>query len=344
MAEADPGIFAGLPVIPEVIVDNATDLDARLRAADRPFVVRRLVADWPLVAAGRRSSAEARAYLLSYARGMPFTVSVGAPATDGGRLFYDDAMGMNFRTMRAALPEIFGRIGQFEDRADAPPVYLASIDVKGYFTGLHEANHVDLCDREPLASIWIGTRTRVAAHNDTPDNLACVAVGRRRFTLFPREQFRNLYLGPVDNTPAGRAVSMVDFYAPDLGRFPRFVDALAHAQVAELEAGDALYIPSMWWHHVEGLAPFNVLVNYWWRTTPRWLGNPQDALNHAMMAIRDLPEADRAHWRDLFDYYVFGDAGAAAAHLPEGGRGVLAPMTAEGAGRMRGYLLRQLQQ
>ena len=129
----------------------------------------------------------------------------------------------------------------------------------------------------------MGTRTRIAAHNDTPHNLACVAVGRRRFTLFPREQFRNLYLGPVDNTPAGRAVSMVDFHAPDLARHPRFADALSHAEVAELDAGDALYIPALWWHHVEGLAPFNVLVNYWWRETPRWLGAPQDALNHAML-------------------------------------------------------------
>ena len=240
--------------------------------------------------------------------------------------------------------QCYRQIDQMESRPDAPPIYLASIDVKGFFQGLHEANHVDLGTRQPLASIWIGTRTRVAAHNDTPANFACVAAGRRRFTLFPRDQFRNLYLGPVDNTPAGRAVSMVDFHAPDLDRFPRFAEALAHAQVAELAAGDALYIPSMWWHHVEGLDPFNILVNYWWRETPRWLGNPQDALNHAMMAIRDLPPADRNHWRAVFDHYVFGDATAAGAHIPEAGRGVLAPMTSESAARMRAFLLRQLQQ
>ncbi len=93
-----------------------------------------------------------------------------------------------------------------------------------------------------------------------------------------------------------------------------------------------------------GWHPFNVLVNYWWRETPRWLGNPQDALNHAMMAIRDLPAADRDHWRALFDHYVFGDVAAAAAHIPEAGRGVLAPMTPESAARMRAFLLRQLQQ
>lgn len=348
MAEADPGPLAAARPAAEATVADAAALDARLRGATEPFVVRGLIAEWPLVEAARRSGREARAYLLARARDLPFTVSVGAPATDGGRLFYDEAsdaaLPMNFRTLRAKLPEIFHRIDLSEDRADAPPIYLASIDVKGFFQGLHEANQVDLGDRAPLASIWIGTRTRIAAHNDTPANLACVAAGRRRFTLFPRDQFRNLYLGPIDNTPAGRPVSMVDFHAPDLDRFPRFAEALAHAQVAELDAGDVLYIPSMWWHHVEGLAPFNILVNYWWRETPRWLGNPQDALNHAMMAVRDLPEADRRHWRDLFDHYVFGDAAAAAAHIPEGGRGVLAPMTPESAGRLRSYILRQLQQ
>lgn len=342
MADA-PAIFDTLAAVPEVALAGPDDLDRRLAEADRPFVVRGLVADWPLVEAGRRSAADARAYLLSHHRAVPFTVSVGEPGSDG-RLFYDSAMGMNFRTVRAPLPEIFARLDALATQPDAPPVYLASIDMREFFTGLAEANSVALGERRPIESIWIGTRTRIAAHNDLPANLACVAVGRRRFTLFPREQFRNLYLGPVDNTPAGRAVSMVDFHAPDLARFPRFADALDHAQVAELDAGDALFIPPMWWHHVEGLAAFNVLVNYWWKATPRWLGQPQDALNHAMLAIRDLPDDQRQHWRDLFDYYVFGDPEAAAAHIPAAARSVLAPLTADTAGRIRAFLLRNLQQ
>ncbi|QNQ12103.1 cupin-like domain-containing protein [Sphingomonas alpina] len=343
MAEADPGIFGALATIPEVIVSGPEELDRQLRAADRPFIVRGLVSDWPLVEAGRRSTRDARDYLLRRRRERPFTVSVGAPGSDG-RLFYDQAMGMNFRTLRAKLPEIFAQIDALEGKADAPPIYLASIDMHEFFAGLHEANHVELGDRVPLASIWMGTRTRIAAHNDIPDNLACVAAGRRRFTLFPREQFRNLYLGPVDNTPAGRAVSMVDFHAPDFAAHPRFREALAHAQVAELAAGDAIYIPAMWWHHVEGLEPFNILVNYWWRETPRWLGQPQDALNHALLAIRDLPEDQKRYWRDMFDYYVFGNDDEVVAHIPEAGRSILAPLTPESAGRIRAFLLRALSQ
>lgn len=341
MAESEPGIFSGLPAVREVAIAEPGALDAELRAATAPFVVRGLVQDWPLVQAGLQSSHAARDYLLAHARDRRFTVSVGAPGTDG-RLFYDDAMAMNFRVAHASLTEIFAQIDAGEGQAGAPPIYLGSVDVEGYFEGLHDANHVPLGTREPLASIWIGTATRIAAHNDLPHNLACVAAGRRRFTLFPREQFANLYLGPLDNTPAGRPISMVDFHAPDFVRFPAFREALAHAQVAELEPGDALYIPSTWWHHVEGLAPFNILINYWWRETPRWLGHPNDALHHALLAIRDLPADEKAHWRDLFDHYVFGDPMVPAAHIPEAARSILDPLTPESAGRIRNYLLQAL--
>ncbi|KQM85154.1 cupin [Sphingomonas sp. Leaf23] len=333
--------MADLPPIAEVEAADAATLDRLLREATAPFVVRGLVSDWPLVQAARASSQAARDYLVQHHRDIPFTVSVGQPGS-GGRLFYDDAMAMNFATVRAKLPDILGEMARVEQADDPRPIYLASIDMRGFFDGLDEANRVDLGSREPLASIWIGTRTRIAAHNDLPANLACVAAGRRRFTLFPPDQFANLHLGPLDNTPAGRAVSMVDFSAPDLARHPRFAEALAHAQVAELGPGDAIHIPSLWWHHVEGLEAFNILVNYWWRDQPRWLGQPQDALHHAILAIRDLPDDQKAHWRAVFDHYVFTNDDAVTAHIPEGGRGVLDPLTAESAGRLRNFLLRQL--
>lgn len=341
VADADPGPLAGLAAVREEVVADTATLDLRLREATEPFVVRGLVADWPLVQAGRRSGREARDYIAAHARDVPFTVSLGQSGSDG-RLFYDDAMRMNFRMGRAKLPDIFAQIDAGERQANPPPIYLASIDLHDFFAGLHEANHVPLGDRQALASIWMGTRTRIAAHNDVPDNLACVAVGRRRFTLFPREQFRNLYLGPIDNTPAGRAVSMVDFAHPDFDRHPRFREALAHAQVAELGAGDALYIPALWWHHVEGLEPFNVLVNYWWRETPGWLGQPQDALNHALLAIRDLPADEKRYWRDLFDYYVFENGPEVTDHIPPAGRSILDRLTPETASRIRGFLLKAL--
>lgn len=341
MADRDGPIYDRLARVPEREWNKGAGLDALLKGAREPFVLRGLVADWPLVAAGQVSPRAARRYLLDHARDRPFTVAVGPPGHDG-RIFYDADMAMNFRTGTGRLADIFDDIDKGEASGDIRTAYLSSIDIPAHFDGLDAANPVDLGTRDPLKSIWIGTPTRVAAHNDFPDNLACCAVGRRRFTLFPPHQFRNLYLGPLDNTPAGRAVSMVDFDAPDLAAHPRFVEAMAEAQTVELEPGDAIFIPSMWWHHVEGLAPFNVLVNYWWRDTPAWLGQPQDALHHAILSIRDLSPEDKAIWRDLFDHYVFDGGADVAAHIPETARGIVAPLTRESAGRLRAFLLRML--
>ena len=341
MARPSAPIFDALtPVVERAAVDAAA-LDALLRGARNPFVIRGLVADWPLVQAGLKSNRAARDYLVKRARPVPFAVSI-APPSQEGRLFYDGAMEVNFRMARGPLADIFGGIDDNENRADPPTVYLGSIDVPSHFDGVAEENRLDLGTRDPVISLWIGTPTRIAAHNDFPDNLACCVAGRRRFTLFPPEQFANLYLGPIDNTPAGRAVSMVDFHNPDFDAHPDFADALSQAQVVELMPGDAVFIPSMWWHHVEGLAPFNILQNYWWRDTPRFLGQPQDALNHAILSIRDLPAEDRALWRDLFDHFVFNSGPAATDHIPSGARGVLAPLTAETAGRLKAFLLRTL--
>ena len=63
------------------------------------------------------------------------------------------------------------------------------------------------------------------------------------------------------STHGGQAVSMVDFAEPDLGRHPGFRAAIEAAQVADLEPGDALFYPGMWWHQVEAFDAFNVMIN-----------------------------------------------------------------------------------
>ena len=88
---------------------------------------------------------------------------------------------------------------------------------------------------------------------------------------------------------AGQSISLVDFAKPDFEAYPKFRQALDAAQVVELEPGDAILIPSMWWHHVESLDDMNILINYWWRNTPAYMGSPVNVLQHAIMGIRDLP-------------------------------------------------------
>ncbi|MEQ1689377.1 MAG: cupin-like domain-containing protein, partial [Sphingopyxis sp.] len=111
---------------------------------------------------------------------------------------------------------------------------------------------------------------------------------------------------------------------------------------AELEPGDALYVPYQWFHHVEAFDPINILVNYWWDDARQDLGSPWDALLHAIIAIRELPADRRAAWRAAFDHYAFLAHGDAGAHVPEPARGVLGPVSEEDVARLRADLAHNL--
>jgi hypothetical protein len=190
--------------------------------------------------------------------------------------------------------------------------------------------------------IWIGNRIQVATHYDLMENIGIVIAGRRRFTVFPPEQIANLYPGPFELTPAGTPVSLVDPANPDLDRFPRFAEAMAQAQTAVLEPGDAIYLPFHWWHAVGSLDAVNAFVNYWWNPAPKELGSPYDALMMGLMSLRGLPQDQRVVWRMLFDHYVFQTEGDPAAHLPADVKGVLGPITPALIGRMRATLVEAL--
>src|SRR4030095_14045724 len=142
-------------------------------------------------------------------------------------------------------------------------LYAGAIPIPTQLPGFALNNVLDLMSPATEPKIWISNRVTVQTHFDMSYNVACVVAGRRRFTLIPPDQLENMYVGPLEFTLAGPPISMVRIEAPDLEKYPPFSAALAAAQFAELEPGDALFIPYMWWHHVEARDRFNVLVNYW---------------------------------------------------------------------------------
>lgn len=312
--------------------------------SSRPLVLRGLVSDWPIVHRARQSTHEAVTDIRSYYRGKPVSLFL-APPEINGRFFYNEELsGFNFLQMEANLNDVLDKLLECEHQEEPPTFYVGSTAVDSWLPGFRQDNDINLEAFNPRVSIWIGNRSRVAAHFDSPDNIACCVLGKRRFTVFPPEQLPNLYVGPLDLTPAGQPISMVDFANPDLDKYPRFPEALAAAQVAELEPGDALFLPSMWWHHVEALDAASVLVNYWWNSTPGYLGSPADALSHAMMAIRELPPAQREAWQAQFNYYIFDPPDHGFDHIPDSARGRLGKIDETAARRLRAELLNRLKQ
>jgi len=339
--------------LPPVAGIDATGLDAGalrriLRTTHEPLLLRGLVAHWPAVMQSLPSPAAALACLRRHDHGATVGAWRGPPEIDG-RFFYDaDFKGFNFQ---AAIMPLHAVLDALEHQLDVPhpsAIYVGSTTVDTALPGFRTDNDLPLADLgepgpPPLMSVWIGNRTRIAAHHDVPDNLACGVAGRRRFTLFPPEAVGQLYVGPLDFTPAGQAISLVDFLHPDFDVHPKFAQALRLARLADLAPGDALFIPSLWWHHVQALDSLNVLVNYWWRAVPPQMDSPVQALLLALMTVRDLPPAQRQAWRGLFEHYVFSADAHTAAHLPEAARGLLAsPLPPEAARALRARLLKSL--
>jgi len=327
----------------ETIEDYAGD-PAGLSAAEllsrkRPVVVRGLAADWPMVRAPDKA-----AYLKSLDSGVRTEMIVSSPEHQG-RLFYtEDMAGLNFTKEPATVSAVLDRLQRAAASSEPETIAAQAVTVADALPGFAQENRLALLDPAIGPRIWIGNRVATAIHHDMVSNLAVAVAGRRRFTLFPPDQVANLYIGPFEFTPAGTPASLLDPEAPDLERFPRAAEAMAQALTAELEPGDAIYIPHMWWHHVRSLDDLSILVNYWWDEAPPPQPGlaPINALIHALLSFEGLPDEQRAAWQAMFDHFVFHANGDPNGHIPEERRGIRGKLNAESKARLRRTLAQMM--
>src|SRR5688572_20869260 len=234
------------------------DADARTLREEvftqyQPAVVRGLVKHWPAVREALAAPANLARYLAAFDNGHPVDAILMPPAARG-RIAYNDAMdGFNFVRNLLPVTAILEQLARYARFDEPPAVAVQSAPIPASLPGFATENRLAVLDPAVEPRIWIGNRVTVPAHFDESQNLACVVAGRRRFTLFPPEPVANLYVGHLDFAPTGAAICMVQCASQVFRCFPRFRDALAAASTAELGPGDAIYIPTLWWHHVESL-------------------------------------------------------------------------------------------
>jgi hypothetical protein len=326
----------------QILIRSGVDLKVfreEIMPAGKPTVLQGLVDSWPAVQAGRESARALADYLRGFDRGKPVAVLEGPPSIRGHFFYRDDLRGLNFERKPASIGDTLERLLAQLDDPNPPALYIESTPTPEYLPPFAAANANPLLPPSVAPRIWIGNTLLVQPHFDLSSNIACVVGGRRRFTLFPPEQVANLYVGPFEFNVSGLPISMVNVNSPDLDRHPRFAEAMKTASSAELGPGDALYIPYGWWHQVESLTPFNVLVNYWWNEA-RQAGSPFDCLLHGMLTLRDLPAEQRVLWRAMFEHYVFSDPDEALSHLTREQRRMLGPPSPERTQAIRAILAR----
>lgn len=332
--------------IPEWHNVNRQTLLEKIVARQQPAVLRGFVSHWPAVTHGLQSTESISTYLKSFDNGTPVHAIMTAPE-EKGRVHYNENMtGFNFAKNKLPISAIIDLLTRYRNGKNPPCVAAQSAIIPDCLPGFEQQNTLPFLDEAIKPRIWIGNTITVPAHIDDANNIACVISGKRRFTLFPPEQVTNLYIGPIDYHPAGAPISMVRCHTPDLQRFPDYPKALAAAQVAELEAGDALYIPPVWWHQVESVGALNILVNYWWGGSLGAVdqaGGPIECLMHCLLNMQHLPPETRAAWGTLFNHFVFQSKPGQFDYIPEFRRGTLGPLSADQAQQVRTSLIQKLQ-
>ena len=319
------------------------EFDSEIRPAGKPLIFRGVVKDWPAVKAGAESITAMGDYIKSLDSRQPVPTYVGQPEIQGRYFYNPDMREFNFERRNIPLSACVDKLLSQQDDANPIGVYAGATSARDVLKEFGAANSMPLVDNDVPPLLWLGNSARIAPHFDTSENIACAVAGKRRFLIFPPSQIDNLYAGPIDHNMAGPPASLVDPRDIDLVKYPKFKTAMNEAMLAELEPGDALYLPSLWWHYVESEGPLNVLVNYWWSALKN--NEPMSNIALAILTLRDLPAPEKTAWQHYFNHYIFSqDAEEVLDHVPEDLRGVLGKKSPSRDNRIKQFLISRLQQ
>ncbi|HEX6661134.1 MAG TPA: cupin-like domain-containing protein, partial [Sphingomicrobium sp.] len=181
--------------------------------AARPAVLRGVASDWALVVASSDAH-RCMAILAAHSTGVEADVLRADPKEEGRFHYNADGSTLNFVRGRGNLVGLLAGLRD-QEKSDRPYALVAQgLIAERHVPGFGKAHPMPLVPASAEPRLWIGNAAKVATHNDPIDNLAVVAAGRRRFTLFPPDAEADLYMGPDHPTPAGTPVSMVHVTAP----------------------------------------------------------------------------------------------------------------------------------
>lgn len=180
--------------------------------------------------------------------------------TRGGDLVCDVDKGVSFDTVR--FRDYVDRVSSGE----AVETYLAA-PVATWLPELARDLPAPIyCRDAPWQNmrLWLSAPgTTVPLHHDVAQNIFCQLVGRKRFLLYPAAASPWLYSHRFRSALAN--YSQFDPERPDHARFP-LSRGLEPLEVV-LGPGDAMYLPTRWWHHVRSL-DVSLSVNFWWAEGP----------------------------------------------------------------------------
>jgi hypothetical protein len=149
---------------------------AKIRETAEPVVLRGLVSNWPVAAAGMRG--DLGGYLSAMATDAQVPM-VRAKADEQGRLHYAATIERpNFDREPVAIAGFFAELERQSGAASPDTLAIQGLAVGQILPGFAADNPMPLLPAEVEPRLWLGTAAKVATHSDQVENLACVVAGR----------------------------------------------------------------------------------------------------------------------------------------------------------------------
>lgn len=214
----------------------------------KPVIISRLPSDWGPFGTWTPASLSQRLK----------DKQVQVATAQAGIFHYDPTQGRGFhlthQTFQEAVKEICTPAGN-------TGVYIMQQSIQQSFPELVD----DIVPPEILGNeqsaiqFWFGSAKNLTPlHHDPLNNFFLQIYGRKRFTLYDRCFFEELYPFPMDAEFSH--ISHVNPDELDIEKYPRVRHAMRYDLI--LEPGELLFLPAFWWHQVRSL-DISISVNFW---------------------------------------------------------------------------------
>jgi len=242
-----------------------------------PVLVSDGIADWPAL---QRWSPSFLAATVAHRPVDVFVSSTGSFSytPDGGALDPENQFVMQDRPFGDAAAAIV------DESASSPKYYISQQDIALRLPELLTDLRFPMRSEGTRLNLWFGSSGTVTQlHFDPRNNLYAQIYGSKRFTVFGPEETPYLY--PFPQASLYAHFSYVDPEKPE----PEHLPLLQRARriTFTITAGQLLFLPAFWWHHVRSTG-VSISANQWWPPTRsqccgpygmRYLADPKAAVH-----------------------------------------------------------------
>lgn len=234
--------------------------------ANKPVKILGGMQDWTLykVLSSIKCQIEKCDYLSSLTYKLKVGYTVAKPELNGAlRINNELKPNFSFSNKKVLFPEFMSHIKEYLWNQRLGTLYMQATPIQNFTSYILPLKFLKGFSPASDPYYWIGSGNQfVGLHNDPQRNIMAMFTGKKNIILIPPTELHNIYPAPFDKRVGGVMPSLVDVFNPNLEKFPLYEKAMEKSLVFDLNPGEILYMPPLWWHAVQSV-DLNMSVNSW---------------------------------------------------------------------------------